>query len=231
MANLHTTLSELFTDIANAIRNKMGGSSPIVADDFPDAISLIQTGITPTGTKNITNTLLTDVTNYANAQVVDSNLVAENIKHGVDILGLVGSFAGGGGNIKEWEYTAVDPCTDETYVVFDDPFLMENYYNENLVVVTILNFGVEAYQQNHIASITMNKPMYTVVGEPCYGFNYYANMGIEIMHFAEPLNEYGSEGKTVIDSDGNMLIEFTAYCALAEGQSIQIIAFLLDEEA
>lgn len=46
---------------------------------------------TPTGTKNITDTALTDVTNYANAQVVDSNLTSENIITGKTILGVSGS--------------------------------------------------------------------------------------------------------------------------------------------
>jgi len=34
----HTTLSSLFTDIADAIRAKTGKTAPIVADDFPDEI-------------------------------------------------------------------------------------------------------------------------------------------------------------------------------------------------
>lgn len=54
-------------------------------------------GITPTGNINITDTNVTDVTNYATAQVVDADLVAENIKKDVNILGVVGSFEGGGG--------------------------------------------------------------------------------------------------------------------------------------
>ena len=41
MANKHTTLTSLFTAIANAIRGKTGSSDQIVADDFPSAISLI----------------------------------------------------------------------------------------------------------------------------------------------------------------------------------------------
>lgn len=44
MPNTHSTLSSLFTDIANAIRNKTGGSSPIVADDFPTEIANIPSG-------------------------------------------------------------------------------------------------------------------------------------------------------------------------------------------
>lgn len=40
----HDNLTSLFTAIANAIRAKTGGSGQIVADNFPDAISQIETG-------------------------------------------------------------------------------------------------------------------------------------------------------------------------------------------
>lgn len=43
MANTHVTLTSLFTDIADAIRAKTGGSDTIVADNFPAAISAIDT--------------------------------------------------------------------------------------------------------------------------------------------------------------------------------------------
>lgn len=39
MANTHTTLTSLFSDIADAIRAKTGGTGTIVADDFPDVIN------------------------------------------------------------------------------------------------------------------------------------------------------------------------------------------------
>ena len=38
MANKHTSLDALFTDIAEAIREKTGDTATIVADDFPDVI-------------------------------------------------------------------------------------------------------------------------------------------------------------------------------------------------
>lgn len=41
MANIHTTLTSLFSDIADKIREKTGGTDKIVADNFPDAISNI----------------------------------------------------------------------------------------------------------------------------------------------------------------------------------------------
>ena len=40
----HETVTDLFTDIADAIRAKTGGNTPIVADDFPDAILDIPSG-------------------------------------------------------------------------------------------------------------------------------------------------------------------------------------------
>lgn len=44
MPNTHSTLTSLFTDIADAIRAKSGGTDPIVADDFPSAIAAIPSG-------------------------------------------------------------------------------------------------------------------------------------------------------------------------------------------
>ena len=38
MTNKHASLDALFTDIADAIREKTGDTATIVADDFPDAI-------------------------------------------------------------------------------------------------------------------------------------------------------------------------------------------------
>lgn len=44
MANTHENLTTLFTDIADVIREKAGTTDPIVADAFPEAISMIETG-------------------------------------------------------------------------------------------------------------------------------------------------------------------------------------------
>ena len=48
--------------------------------------------VVPSGNINITTLNSTDVTNYATAQVVDANLIASNIKEGVSVLGLTGTF-------------------------------------------------------------------------------------------------------------------------------------------
>lgn len=63
------TLTQLFTNIANAIRAKTGSSETIKAEDFPTEIADITTGITPTGTITITQNGTVDVSNYASADV------------------------------------------------------------------------------------------------------------------------------------------------------------------
>lgn len=57
-----------------------------------DGLAEEYTLITPTGKKDITGTAEVDVTAYAKAQVVDANLVAENIKKDVTILGVTGTY-------------------------------------------------------------------------------------------------------------------------------------------
>lgn len=44
MPNTHATLTSLFSDIADAIRAKTGGTANIIADEFPDAIDAIPSG-------------------------------------------------------------------------------------------------------------------------------------------------------------------------------------------
>ncbi len=44
MPNTHTTLTSLFDDVADAIREKTGSNATIVADDFPTAIANIPVG-------------------------------------------------------------------------------------------------------------------------------------------------------------------------------------------
>lgn len=57
------------TAIADAIRSKKGVSTTYKPSDMADAIESISGGITPTGTKNITENGTHDVTQYASASV------------------------------------------------------------------------------------------------------------------------------------------------------------------
>ena len=58
-------------------------------------------GLVPAGNKEITSTAQTDVTEFATAQVVDANLVAENIKKDITILGILGTLEGGSDGLDE----------------------------------------------------------------------------------------------------------------------------------
>lgn len=80
-------------NIANAIRQVNSSSAKIKLDDMPN---LIGTFAKPTGTKTITDTNVTDVRNYANAQVSNTNLISANIVTGKTILGITGSFSSDG---------------------------------------------------------------------------------------------------------------------------------------
>ena len=88
------SIKTIFTNIANAIRTKKGTSAKYLPENMAEEIDGIPTGITPSGKIEITNTEEINVTNYATAQVVDSNLSAENIKKDISILGVMGTFEG-----------------------------------------------------------------------------------------------------------------------------------------
>lgn len=57
------TLTELFTNIANAIRTKTGSTEPIIAEDFPSAIEAIPTS----GSGTSIETCEVSITFYSNA--------------------------------------------------------------------------------------------------------------------------------------------------------------------
>lgn len=68
------------TDIANAIRAKNSSSDTYTPPQMAAAIQAIPTGITPTGTVNITQNGTHDVTQYASANVnVQPNLQSKTV--------------------------------------------------------------------------------------------------------------------------------------------------------
>lgn len=122
----HTTLSNLFSDIADAIRAKTGGAASIVADDFPTAISGISTGeeanlqsksVTPsTSLQSVVADTgydgLSSVSVSAVTSAIDSGITAGNIKSGVVILGVTGTYTDSGdaaaGDIRTGKKAWVD---------------------------------------------------------------------------------------------------------------------------
>jgi len=73
----HETITDLFTDIADAIREKTDSNEPIVADDFPDSILSIEQPLPLylTKVKDLINTTVTiDTELSANATIATYNL-------------------------------------------------------------------------------------------------------------------------------------------------------------
>lgn len=68
MANTHNTLGELFTDIADAIREKTGSTEQIVADNFPAEIEAIESG---GGVDYLEQRLNGTLTSYSNSNLTE----------------------------------------------------------------------------------------------------------------------------------------------------------------
>lgn len=102
----------------NWARNSVGRYAPMgaTADDLPAA--------PPSGKKTIDSTTEVDVAAYATAQVVDANLTAENIKKDTIVLGITGSYEGGGGS---------SDFSTATITIVDPDELMETFYGPVIV--------------------------------------------------------------------------------------------------
>lgn len=78
MANKHKDLASLFTDIADAIREKMGNIATIVADDFPDVIRNIQTGVNTFDATATAADITINKTAYVNGEKIIGTLITQS---------------------------------------------------------------------------------------------------------------------------------------------------------
>ena len=93
------TTSKTVVDALKKVFGAYGGtgSTAKTISGCIDEITTVATP-TPTGKLTITGTSEVNCSSYATAQVSDADLVAENIKKDVNILGVTGSYEGGGGS-------------------------------------------------------------------------------------------------------------------------------------
>ena len=82
--------------IGDAIRAKEGTTETYGPTTMAQKIT--DDLVKPSGTLQIKNAQQVDVSNYQYAKVTDANLTAENIKKDVTILGVAGTYDGGGGS-------------------------------------------------------------------------------------------------------------------------------------
>lgn len=89
------TVVEVLKDVNETIGGTDSGGDTI-SEVLADVSEAVEDNVSvPTGKKTITSTAEVDVKAYATAQVVDSNLTAQNIKKDVSVLGITGEYEGG----------------------------------------------------------------------------------------------------------------------------------------
>ena len=137
----------------------------------------------PTGNINITDTSQTNVSAYATAQVVDADLVAGNIKKDVNILGITGTYEGGGGSswtLLHEEDVAVSTTSTSATVV--KTINIDGVYTPDAIICARIYdkegvrdgryYGSESFAVNS-ASANPGKGIFNrVVNFGCYGVYY-----------------------------------------------------------
>lgn len=113
MSNKHENLTSLFLDIADAIREKTGGTATITADEFPDVIRAIDTS--------------EDLT--AEIAEQEEKLTAQDALIANMMTALEGKAAGGGASFD----TCTLSCTSD---LFNNPFIKVTVINNGVVETT-----------------------------------------------------------------------------------------------
>ena len=98
LKNLYVAMGGELTDTYSDIASGAAVSTLTIIPDCVNVVAKQATKNQPSGKLSITSTAEVACSAYATAQVSDADLVAENIKKDVNILGVTGSYEGGGGS-------------------------------------------------------------------------------------------------------------------------------------
>lgn len=152
---------ELVSDSHEKAKAKGGTTStPYLLVNLPDAIESIPKGITPTGTKTITENGTHDVTNYASAkvEVAGEDVTTETNAYTTELAELTtavtaleeelaGKAAGGGASLETCTVTFNHPAIESVY-------LMEyhaNIYNNNFEYISGESINInDGYASNDV---------------------------------------------------------------------------------
>ena len=155
MANKHENLTSLFTDIADAIREKTGGTATLIADDFPEAIRTISTS--------------EDLN--AEIAVQEEKLAAQDILISNMMTALEGKAAGG--VVKNTKTIYLDWSQDEetigsiTYISSEGELITVDYW-ENINIIEA-EHGI-VFALNDICNFTNGFQQISTFGFG-YGYN------------------------------------------------------------
>lgn len=225
-----SSLNELFTDIADAIRSRNGTEDKILATDFPEEILSLDTvngeeiTVTPSTVKQVYTpstgyNAITRVDVDAVTNSIDNNIAPENIKKDVTILGITGTLEeGAGGSVEGAKlFNSVEEMNAST----------ENEEGDLAVVyssvIANLAKGIPFSSVSFPATVTLPEAVTTStytylratdpdvwaeaqisLGSQYFDFNYYGNTG-QIMVYYE-----STDGMTYTKMDGPDTIELGA---------------------
>ena len=173
---------ELLTPVGSTTKTANGTYN---VKEYAEVVVNVSIGITPTGNINITDTNTTDVTNYATAKVVDSNLVASNIKKDTTILGVTGTYEGSVNN----PYTAANATEMAQY-------LASKYY-DSVVKYTGTTGTYTNGRLYKVIQVTSNEYAFEELITPVGSITKTTNGTYDVKEYAEVVVNVPSSGSTL----------------------------------